>query len=240
MTTAPYTNAQAENSLTAVSRISRFALPSEKATDAAGPYQQPARSLQATADAQLIQLCQQGDKSAWDTLIHRYEKTIYRFAYTLCSNYDDTMEIAALVFLRVYENLRTFRNASQFSSWLYCIVRNTYVDTCLRPMHRTHISLDAEIEMEDRSLAREIPDSAPSPEEVLVVGERGRLLRKAIYHLPDYQRRMMELYHVQGMSYEEIAQNTGLSIGTVKSRLSRARLMLRERLTGMEELFVAA
>src|SRR5579872_4790004 len=83
-------------------------------------------------EQQLIQACKQGDRNAWDALIHRYEKPVYRFAYTLAGNYDDAADIAGQVFLRLYEGIHTYRDEAAFTSWLFCIVRNVYIDTCVR------------------------------------------------------------------------------------------------------------
>jgi RNA polymerase sigma-70 factor (ECF subfamily) len=191
-------------------------------------------------DWRLIQACKRGDRAAWNKLIARYEKSVYKFAYTLARNYDDAADIAGQVFVRLYENIHTFRNDSHFTSWLFCIVRNVYVDTCVRPQHRSHLSLDDGLEIDGDRLAREVVDSAPTPLEATIAKEKQQVLRRAIRHLPQYQRKMMEMYHAEGRSYEEIAKETGLSLGTVKSRLSRARQMLRERLAPMQEVLMAA
>lgn len=191
-------------------------------------------------DRALIDLCREGDSEAWNTLIQRYEKSVYRFAYTLCRNHDDAADIAGQVFLRLYENIRTFRNESNFTSWLFRIVRNVYVDTCVRAPHRNHLSLDEGLELDGDMLAHEVADHSPTPEQRYMEAEKKQFLDKAIRHLPAYQRKMMEMYHAEGRSYEEIARETGLSLGTVKSRLSRARQMLRERLAFMEDALVSA
>ena len=119
-------------------------------------------------------------------------------------------------------------------------MRNVYVDTCVRPQYRSHLSLDDGLDIDGDRLVREVVDPAPSPLEASIEREKQQVLRKAIRHLPQYQRKMMEMYHAEGRSYEEIAQATGLSLGTVKSRLSRARQMLRERLAPMQEVLMAA
>jgi RNA polymerase sigma-70 factor (ECF subfamily) len=191
-------------------------------------------------DWEIIQRCKEGDAQAWDTLIAQYEKSVYKFAYSLSRNYDDAADIAGQVFVRLYENIKSFRNDSHFTSWLFCIVRNVYVDTCIRAPHRNHLSLDDGMEFEGERLFREIVDPSPTPEESSIDQERRALLSTAIQHLPEYQRRIMVMYHSENRSYEEIAQVTGLSLGTVKSRLSRARSMLRTRLESYQDVLVAA
>src|SRR5437899_1821670 len=79
-----------------------------------------------TEDSKLIDLCRTGNHAAWELLIGKYEKPVYKFAYTLARNYDDAADIAAQVFVRLYENIHTFRNESSFTSWLFRIVRNVY------------------------------------------------------------------------------------------------------------------
>jgi len=188
----------------------------------------------------LLEACRRGDPAAWNTLIGRYQKPVYKFAYSLCGNHDDAADIAGQVFLRVFENLHSFRNESSFTSWLFRIVRNVYVDTCIRAPHRAHLSLDDGFEVDGETMLHEVPDTAPTPEQHCLERERRDMLRKAISHLPRYQRRMVQMYHTEGRSYEEIASETGLSLGTVKSRLSRARHMLRERLRPFQDQLVAA
>jgi len=189
----------------------------------------------------LLDRCKAGDTAAWDTLIRRYEKSVYKFAYSLCRNHEEAGDIAGQVFLRLYQNLHTFRNEASFTSWLFRIVRNTYLDLCVRPAHRGHLSLDAGPNNDSEpTTGRDIMDPSPSPETVCMEHETAQLLAKAIHHLPAYQRQVLCMYHTEGKSYEEIAEATGLSIGTVKSRLNRARNMLRERLAPYQDTFMAA
>lgn len=215
------------------------------------PMTQPHEGLSASAsalttsdthsDLVLIERCKSGDTAAWDQLIRRYEKSVYKFAYSLCRNHEEAGDIAGQVFLRLYQNLHTFRNEASFTSWLFRIVRNTYLDLCVRPAHRGHLSLDAgPANDSEPSAGRDIMDPSPSPESVCLENETAQLLAKAIHHLPAYQRQVLRMYHTEGKSYEEIAETTGLSIGTVKSRLNRARTMLRERLAPFQETLLGA
>jgi RNA polymerase sigma-70 factor (ECF subfamily) len=194
-----------------------------------------------TAENVLIERCKAGDTNAWDTLIHTYEKSVYKFAYSLCRNHDEAGDIAGQVFLRLYQNLHTFRYEASFTSWLFRIVRNTYLDLCVRPAHRSHLSLDAGTNNDgEPNVARDIMDPAPQPEAICMDNEVAAMLAKAIQHLPAYQRQVLRMYHTEGKSYEEIAETTGLSIGTVKSRLNRARTMLRERLAPIQDTLMVA
>ncbi|HLV81427.1 MAG TPA: sigma-70 family RNA polymerase sigma factor [Chthonomonadaceae bacterium] len=178
----------------------------------------------------LIERCKAGDPAAWNELIHRYEGLIYSFARSLCHNAADASDVAAQVLLRLYQSLHTFRNGAPFKSWLFRIVRNTYIDDCVRDSENGHLSLDAGAGPDGETVpGREVVDPAPSPETICLEREMVRRLAEGIHHLPAYQRQVLALY-ARGRSYEEIAQATGVSMGTVKSRLNRARRTLHERL----------
>jgi len=189
----------------------------------------------------LIERCKSGDAAAWDELVQRYEKPIYKFAYSLCRSHEDSDDISGQVLLRLYLNIKSFRYESGFTSWLFRIVRNAYVDMCLRPAHRKNISLDSSSGADgDAAHSRDIVDPTAGPERKCIDKEVASLLARAVGHLPAYQRDVVRMFHTEGKSYETIAATTGLSIGTVKSRLNRARTMLRERLTPIRETLMVA
>ncbi len=185
----------------------------------------------------LIQRCQKGERDAFDTLFKQYEKRVYNLSYRLSGNYDEANDISVDAFLRVYQAIRLFRGDANFSTWLYRIVTNVYLDRRKRQKNKQHLSLEEYIELEENSVARQVEDPSPSPGMVMEGVERAELLQKAIAELPDYQRAMIVLYHKEGLAYEEIAEVMSLPIGTVKSRLNRARLVLREKLEPLKELF---
>lgn len=188
-------------------------------------------------DKSLIQKCKQGDIAAFNELVQRYEKRVFNFAYRMAGNYDDANDVAQEAFIRVFNSIGTFRGDANFTTWLYRIVTNVFLDE--RKKHKAHLqtSLEDYIELEENSVTRQIEDGKPTPDFLIEQGERNTLLQKAIQALPEYQRIMVVLYHTQSKSYEEIAEIMKLPIGTVKSRLNRARLALREKLEPIRELF---
>ena len=188
-------------------------------------------------DSFLIARSRNGDRSAFDQLIRRYERRIYNLAYRLCGNPDDAADVAADAFVRVYNSLASFRGDASFLTWIYRITTNIYLDARKRKRARPQVSLDELIELDDSAVSRQYEDPAPAPQAVAEAKERAQVLQQAIGKLPDYQRLMVVMYHVQGKSYEEIAEAAGLPIGTVKSRLNRARLALRDKLKSHMELF---
>lgn len=188
-------------------------------------------------DKKLIERCKRGDKEAFDTLFRLYEKRVYNLAYRLSNNYDEANDITIDAFVRVFQALKLFRGDAHFSTWLFRIVTNVYLDRRKRSKNKQHLSLEEYIELDENSVARQVEDPGPGPEHVLEGIERSELLRQAIAELPDYQRTMVILYHTEGLAYDEIAEVLSLPIGTVKSRLNRARLTLREKLEPLKELF---
>ena len=185
----------------------------------------------------LIEKCKQGDRKAFDTLIRNYEKRVYNLAYRLSGHYDEANDISVDAFIRVFQAVRLFRGDANFSTWLFRIVTNVYLDRRKRTRNKQHLSLEEYIELEENSVARQVEDPAPTPDMRAEASERRDMLQQAINSLPDYQRAMIVLYHTEGLSYEEIADVLALPIGTVKSRLNRARLTLREKLEPLKELF---
>lgn len=188
-------------------------------------------------DRPIIERCKNGDLSAFDELVHRYEKQVYGFAYRMSGNYDDANDIAGEAFIKVFQGIESFRGDSNFSTWLFRIVTNLYLDHRKRTRAHVNIPLDEYIDLEESSVARQIEDTSPGPLEQIETAERNEAIQAAILQLPDYQRIMILLFHVHGKSYEEIAEIVELPIGTVKSRLNRARLALREKLQPVRELF---
>ena len=190
-----------------------------------------------SSETTLLAQCKAGNPLAWDMLIRKYEKLVYKFAYSLCHNHEEAGDISGQVFLRLYQNLRTLRYEAGFTSWLFCIIRNTYRDMCVRPAYRGHVSLDTGPNYgTEQYTSVDLADPSPSPEKMWINHEVSEILADAIMYLPAYQRQVLRMYHIEGKSYDEIVLMTGLCIGTVKSRLNRARLMLRQRLASYEDV----
>lgn len=187
-------------------------------------------------DARLVQRARGGDMDAMDALVRRHYRSVFNLAFRLCNNHDDAHDIVSETFIRVYNALPNFRGESHFTTWLYRIVRNVFLDERKKQRLRSHSSLEELVELEDSSVARQIEDPRPGPAAAIERGERHTLVQEAVLELPELQRLMIGLYHFQHRSYEEIAEIMELPIGTVKSRLNRARLALKNKLSGAREL----
>jgi RNA polymerase sigma-70 factor (ECF subfamily) len=190
-------------------------------------------------DAALIRRCQRGDQGAMNELIQAYQKHVFSLAFRLSNNYDDAQDIAQEAFIRVFNAIGNFRGDANFTTWIYRIVHNVFLDERKKQRVRDHSSLDEYLDLEDSSVARQIEDPSPGPEDAVEQRERHDVVVEAVMQLPENQRVMIALYHFQGRSYEEIAAIMQLPIGTVKSRLNRARLALKEKLGAARELLGA-
>jgi len=194
-------------------------------------------STQIAEDGMLIERARKGDRSAFDDLVYRYETRAYQYAYRLTTNAEEAGDIVADAFIRVYGALPNFKQQSSFSTWLYRIITNCFLDLRKRDKSRPATSLESTLSTEEGEMERQIEDPNAASDEHAERNERERLMQEAVALLPEYQRAMITMYHAEGLSYEEIAEALDLPIGTVKSRLNRARLSLREQLVKNEELF---
>jgi RNA polymerase sigma-70 factor (ECF subfamily) len=150
---------------------------------------------------------------------------------------DEAADAAQEAFVRAYRALPNFRGDSAFGTWLHRIAANVAVDAAAR-LKRRPLSLDAPVDDASDRPGFDAPDPAAGPESVALRGERRSAVRQALAQLPENQRVVLVLFDIQGHSYEEAAQLLKLPMGTVKSRLNRARLALRELLEPSRELFL--
>ncbi len=217
------------NNIPAVKSVSR--------PDTLSPAQIDAKAQSVAEDAALIRRVQRGDASAYNDLILKYEKLVYNFAFRLTQNHEDANDVAQDAFIRAYNAINSFRGDAAFSTWIFRITTNIFLDERKRRKAHPQQSLDEYSSQEEQREGMQVEDTAPQPDEVVIGKDRQRILARAIQSLPDYQRSMVVLYHLQQKSYEEIAEIMNLPLGTVKSRLNRARLALKEKLQDMPELF---
>jgi len=184
-------------------------------------------------DAVLITAFQEGDRTAFDKLVLKHKNKVFNLCYWVIGDYQEANDTAQETFIKVFGSLKKFRFDSSFSTWLFRIAINTCKNRLKSSEFRQKkkiISLDNPGDPEtDRSLSQ-IKDEAPSPSIELERKERMMLINEAIDSLPAEQKEVVVLRDMEGLSYEEIVDITGLNVGTLKSRLARARLNLRNRL----------
>lgn len=185
----------------------------------------------------LIERCRQHDLEAFDELVRLYERRIFNFALRLSGNHHDAEDITVETFIRVFNAIANFRGDATFSTWLFRIAHNVFLDMRKKERAHPHTSLQDVLELDESEVTRQVEDPSPLPERMAEDAELSQILRRAIDELPDYQKTMVLLYHTQNKSYEEIAEIMHLPIGTVKSRLNRARIALKSKLEPLRELF---
>lgn len=178
----------------------------------------------------LVQAAKQGDVGAFEQLVKRYDRNIFRIAQHITQNREDAEDVVQDAFLKAYENLDQFQGNSKFYTWLVRIAVNESLMKLRRRKTSKTVSMDEDVETEEGSMPREFADWSPNPEQQYGQSELGDILRKTIQGLPTSFRTVFVLRDVEGLSTEETAEMLNLSIPAVKSRLLRARLQLRERL----------
>lgn len=192
--------------------------------------EQKTASLQlAPSDEELVARAQKGDKLAFEQLTLRYETKIYNLILHLTGNRTTAKDILQETFINAYRSLKKFRGKSKFSTWLYKIA----VNFCL--MHRRKkkitISLDDYLQTDKDEKPRQVPDWADNPDATSENNELKGRLNTAIEELPDDYKSVLILSDVEGLSNKEINKVLGLSVPAIKSRLHRARLFVREKLS---------
>jgi RNA polymerase sigma-70 factor (ECF subfamily) len=182
-------------------------------------------------DVALVERVRGGDVSAYDTLVRKYERQIFRIALRITQNREDAEDVTQDTFVKGFEKLDQFQGNSKFYTWLVRIAVNESLMRLRKRRTGKMVSIDEDVETDEGSVPRDLADWAPDPEQNYSQAELGKILEKTIKGLPPGFRVVFELRDVQGLSTEETAEALGLSIPAVKSRLLRARLQLRERLT---------
>lgn len=184
----------------------------------------------------LLEKAKAGEIAAFEELIEGCQKKIFNIALRIVGNYDDANDLAQEVLIRIYKSIGNFKEQSSFSTWIYRITTNVCLDDIRKKKNRKVISLDEEIRVEDGEMQRQIVSSDPLPEETAERGELRELVNGAIRSLSEEHRVVIVLRDLQGFSYEEIARILKCPEGTVKSRINRARLALKNVLQSKREL----
>jgi RNA polymerase sigma-70 factor (ECF subfamily) len=181
-------------------------------------------------EAVLVERCAEGDEQACATLVAQYQRMVYQLAHHLLGDADDALDVSQEVFLRVFRTIHRFRGQSQLRTWIYRIAVNQARNRqrwWRRRQRANQVSLDEHVSAHGELPAR---TDHLSPDRVLARKELCSRLREALHALPFDQRTIVVLREVDGLSYDEIAYSLGVSLGTVKSRLTRGRQMLRQAL----------
>lgn len=183
-------------------------------------------NLSAIADCELVTRAVAGREDGFEELVRRYQRPIAAYVYRMVGDYEAALDLTQEVFIKVYNSLRRYRSEYKFSTWIYRIAHNSAIDHLRRHSTRER-SLMNEFEDEPRELPLE--SRRLSPEQESERAERRAEIEQVVRGLPTTYRELILLRHSHDLSYDEIAEVTGLPLGTVKNRLFRAREVMRQQ-----------
>jgi RNA polymerase sigma-70 factor (ECF subfamily) len=190
------------------------------------------RSAEAASDHELIAAIRDGDEIAFQEIVRRYRNPITNFVYRMIDDYDRSVELAQETFIRVYTSASRYQANYSFSTYIYRIASNLAISELRRRKRRRFVSLFSPFTNDDGEMMEiDPPDANPLVLDQMIEDERRRAVARAITSLPEKYRSALVLRDVEGMSYDQIASVLSLSEGTVKSRINRARNLLREKLS---------
>jgi len=184
------------------------------------------RQMTPEQELQIIKKVLDGDSNAFEELVLSNQKNVYNLALKMTKNEDDAQDISQEAFIKAYNQLEAFRGDSKFSVWLYRLTYNLCIDFLRKKPKAQVISLSAQQEESGDSFEIEIPDVRELPDDSVFRKELRTEIAQSIDELSDGHREVIVMREINDMSYTEIAETLGISEGTVKSRLARARLNL--------------
>ena len=185
------------------------------------------------ADAVLLDGCRRGDSAAFERLILKYQNRIYNVILKICANPDDAAELTQETFVKIIENIDKFEGKSSFYTWAFRIAVNLTLNYCQRDAKLKLESLDAEEHEHNTNATQALKeflsdDSSPDPAMLAQNKELCEIVIQSLMELDDVQRAVIVLRDIEGMNYAQIAKVLQIKLGTVRSRLSRARNKLRQ------------
>ena len=183
------------------------------------------------SDHALIEATKGGDEAAFAEIIDRYRNPITNYLYRFLNDYEEAVDLAQETFVRVYFAIDRYHTQFAFSTYIYRIATNLAISEIRRRKRRRLLSLTGLFQNEaDEAVEFQPPDQKPLADTVMVDEERDQTIARAIAALPEKYRIPIILRDIEGRSYDEVADIMGLGLGTTKSRISRARALLKEKL----------
>ena len=192
---------------------------------------EPSSASVSRDEANLVSEAKAGNYGAFEELVNRYEKKIYRLGMNITGNREDAEDVLQDAFLKAFEHLPDFREDSRFYTWIVRIAVNEALMKLRKRRSSREVPMDDSEDDNGEVLVREVADWKPNPEQQLAQSELERILQDAVNSLSPGFRTVFYLRDVEGLSTEETAEVLNLSVGAVKARLFRARLRLREELS---------
>jgi len=179
-------------------------------------------------DHELVARVKAGENDFFEEIVRRYQRQIGNFIYRMIGDYETALDLTQEVFIKIYASLDRYKFEYKFSTWIFKIASNTAIDHLRKQTVLIRSLSQTTADMEEVEL--QLPDRAASPEQALAKRERREQIEWVIAKLPPHYRELIVLRHVNDLSYDEIAEVTGLPLGTVKNRIFRAREAMRKQL----------
>ncbi|MDW3647519.1 MAG: sigma-70 family RNA polymerase sigma factor [Bacteroidia bacterium] len=194
----------------------------------------PKVSKNTKEDRELVAAAQRGENKAFETLLKKYRKSVYYLLLKMVKNADDAEDLTQEAFAKAFNSIEKFDSKFAFSTWLFRIATNNCIDFIRKKRVQT-ISIDSSIEGDDGSSMRfDVKDENLDPNEAMLKQQRKRYLNMAIERLPEKYRTLVELRYFRELSYEEVATELSIPLGTVKAQLFRARELLNQELKNLK------
>ena len=179
------------------------------------------------ADQELVEKARQGDMDAFEQLVLDNQNKVYALALRMVNDREEAADLAQEAFVKAWQGMKSFQGESSFATWIYRLTANLCIDWLRRQKRREGVEPAVSLDDESSGWA-EPADRDSDPQLVLEKSERGRALARGLDRLPEWQRQALVLRELSGLSYQEIGQALDIDLGTVKSRIARARLSLRK------------
>ena len=186
-------------------------------------------SIHTLPDSELVLLAQKGEKTAFGELVNRWQSPIYTYCLRQLPNQQLAEELTQDIFVSAFKALKSFRNEAQFSTWLYRIASNRCKNNHAY-RHRRQYTSHEPLEGNNPEIPRDIPSTSKSPEENVHAKDLKEILMETLSQLEEKQREILILSEIQGLPQAEIAKILSIPIGTIKSRLHRAKIELSRRM----------
>jgi len=184
------------------------------------------------SDSELILACQLRDERAFEWLVRKHERSVYALLHQLAPEWRDAADLVQETFIRVWRSIGTLRNPEAFKTWLRQIVTNIFYDQLRSRPQSAPVSIETQvIGSDDEAIVRQIADESTIPDDMYERRELSSAIEKAMEALPEEFRTAIVLRELQGLPYSEIASITHTEIGTVKSRIARARVKIQRMLS---------
>lgn len=178
-------------------------------------------------DRELVEKAKQGDHDAFEQLVLDNQNKIFSLALRLVNDRETAADLAQEAFVKAWQGLASFQGESSFATWVYRLTTNVCIDHLRKQKRREEVAPAVSLDDEEAGWA-EPADRESDPQRLLERSERGKALARGLEKLPDWQRETLVLRELSGLSYQEIGEKLDIDLGTVKSRIARARLNLRK------------